>query len=177
MSNNRYYFYGKFEENHQMLVTNQSDAKQQGYPKQEVEQAYDGTFWEVGYAPKKPLAVAREDKVAELSSKFEEASLAAHCMSSIGFEIDANPTSNRDLEGILLVLAPGEKTSFCDYHNTFHTVTREDIEVARREIVLNGQYLYAQKWSYRDAINAAQTVAEVVAIVIEFHNRNFLSEA
>ena len=173
--NPRYYLYGKFETNHQMLVTNQSVAKQEGYPKQEVEQAYDGTFWEVGYAPEKPLEVARKDKLAELSSKFEEASDAAHCMSTIGFEIDANPTSNRDLEGILLVLAPGEKTRFCDFYNDFHEVTREDIEVARKEIVLNGQYLYAQKWALRDAINAAKTVAEVEAIVVAFHNRNFLS--
>lgn len=142
----------------------------------EIESEDGKRRFQITAIPKPTLEEVRASKLAELTRKFEEASLTAHCLSSLGFEIDANPTSNRDLEGVLLVLKPGEKTRFCDYYNEFHEVAREDIEIARREIVLNGQFLYAQKWALRDGINALSTVEELEAVEIEFVNRDFYSK-
>ena len=70
----------------------------------------------------------------------------------------------------------GESTTlFCDYYNVFHEVTKAQMQTIQREIILNGQYLYQQKWTYRDAINSAKTIAEIEAISIEFKNRDFMT--
>lgn len=127
--------------------------------------------------PEPSLEEVREAKLAELSSKFDDAGNTAHCMSSLGFEIDANPTSDRDITGVLVVMDDESTTQFCDYYNVFHEVTKAQMQVIQREIILNGQYLYTQKWTYRDAINQASTIAEIEAITIEYKNRDFLSEA
>ena len=52
------------------------------------------------------------------------------------------------------------------YDNLLHAVTLEGLRTLRREIRANGFALYQQKWALRDAINAAQTLAELDAVVI-----------
>ena len=98
-------------------------------------------------------------------------------IASLGFFIDANPTSERDITGVLVVMDDESTTKFCDYYNEFHEVTKAQMQTIQREIILNGQHLYTQKWTYRDAINQASTIAEIEAITIEFKNRDFASEA
>ena len=115
----------------------------------------------------------RAKKLEELKAKFDEAGSEAHCTSSLGFEIDANPVSDRDITGVLVVMDDETTTQFCDYYNTFHEVTKAEMQTIQREIVLNGQFLYEQKWRLRETINAAQTVDELEAIEIVFTNRDF----
>ncbi|MBR2681492.1 MAG: hypothetical protein IKE23_12235, partial [Exiguobacterium sp.] len=91
--------------------------------------------------PAPSLEEVREAKLAELASKFDVAGDTAHCMSSLGFEIDANPTSDRDITGVLVVMDDESTTQFCDYYNEFHTVTKAQMQTIQREIILNGQYL------------------------------------
>jgi len=142
----------------------------------EIEKLGDTRRFQIVAVPAPTLEEAREKKLAELSEKFAEASETASITTSLGFKIDANPAANRDLDGLILVLRPGEKTKFCDFYNTFHEVTREDLEVARKEIVLNGLYLYDQKWYFRRLINDAETVEALNAINIVFHNSSFENE-
>lgn len=110
----------------------------------------------------------KEAKLAELTSAFDTAAQNAHLMSSLGFEIDANETANRDIEGLTLVMSDTDTTMFCDYNNQFHEVTRVQLETMRREIVVNSQRLYQVKWTYRTQIEAATTVDELDAITITF---------
>lgn len=143
----------------------------------EIASEGDKRRFQITANPEPSLEEVRASKLAELTSKFEDASFTAHCLSSIGFVIDANPTSNRDITGVLVVMDDESTTQFCDYYNEFHTVTKAEMQTIQREIILNGQYLYQQKWTYRDAINSATTIAEIEAITIEFKNGDFLSEA
>lgn len=143
----------------------------------EIASEGDKRRFQITANPEPSLEEVRASKLAELTSKFEDASFTAHCLSSIGFVIDANPTSNRDITGVLVVMDDESTMQFCDYFNVFHEVTKAQMQTIQREIILNGQYLYTQKWAYRDAINTAQTIAEIEAISIEFKNRDFLSEA
>lgn len=48
--------------NHQLKIENQEVAKSKGYPLVEVEEGEDGTLWEVGYVPAKPLPTNEEQK-------------------------------------------------------------------------------------------------------------------
>ena len=136
------------------------------YPDDEVEQGFDGNWYEKGHAPEKTLEEARAAKLTELNAAFTAASENAHCQSSAGFEIDANETANRNIEGLVLVLKPEESTLFRDWDNRFHEVTKEQLETMRKEIVVNSQRLYQTKWQIEAAIEAAETVGELDAIVI-----------
>ena len=138
------------------------------YPDDEVEQGFDGNWYEKGHAPQKPLEEARAAKLTELNAAFTAASENAHCQSSAGFEIDANETANRNIEGLVLVLKPEESTLFRDWDNRFHEVTKEQLETMRKEIVVNSQRLYQTKWQIEAGIEAAETVDELDAIDIVF---------
>ena len=102
----------------------------------------------------------------ELEAAFNTASQEAHCTSSAGFEIDADEIANRNIEGLVLVMQAGETTLFRAYDNSFHEVTREQLEIMRKEIVINSQYLYQAKWTIEAQIMQAQTAQAVADIGI-----------
>lgn len=129
-----------------------------------------GGYYEVVAIPEPPaptLEEVRATKLTELSAAFDEAAQNAHLMSSVGFEIDANDIANRNIEGLTLVMDDDDTTMFCDYNNEFHEVTKAQLETMRKEIVANSQRLYQIKWQYRSLIEAATTVEEIEAIVID----------
>ena len=152
-----------------LLFLPQYSADQiKSYEDSEIGQCHDGNWYEKGYAPKQPLHEARAVKLEELNAAFTSASQTTHCMSSAGFEIDANETANRNIEGLVLVLNEGESTLFRDWDNRFHEVTKEQLETMRKEIVVNSQRLYQTKWQIESAIEKAETVDELDAIDIVF---------
>ena len=138
------------------------------YEASEIEQGHDGAWYEKGHAPQRPLEEARTEKLAELEAAFDTASHKAHCTSSVGFEIDADEIANRNIEGLVLVMQPEETTLFRAYDNTFHEVTREQLETMRKEIVVNSQYLYQAKWTMEARIRAAETAEALDMITIDF---------
>ena len=112
------------------------------------------------------LEKAKAAKLAELNGAFDAAAKEAHCASSAGFEIDADEIANRNIEGLVLVMQPEETTLFRAYDNSFHEVTREQLEAMRKEIVINSQYLYQAKWTFEAQIMQAQTAQAVADIDI-----------
>ena len=126
----------------------------------------NGIMYEKGFAPQKTLGQARASKLSELNAAFSRASETAHCLSSVGFEINADETANRNIEGLTLVLEPGESTLFRAYDNSFHEVTKEQLETMRREIVKNSQWLYQAKWTVESQVESAETIEALEAIVI-----------
>ena len=113
----------------------------------------------------------RTRKREELAAAFAKATATAHLTSSLGFEIDANDAANRNVSGLVTLMeaegAP-ENLPFCDYNNEIHSVTLAGLRVMQQEIIANGSALYARKWAFRDAINAAATAEELNAITISF---------
>lgn len=126
------------------------------------------TLYEKGHAPQKTLEKAKAEKLVKLNTLFSKATENAHCMSSIGFEINADEVANRNIESLILVLAPGESTSFRAYDNRFHEVTREQLETMRKEIALYSQHLYQVKWRLEEIIGAAASIKELDGIEIVF---------
>ena len=105
-------------------------------------------------------------KLAEINAAFAVAEQTGHELSSLGFEVDANETANRNVEGLIKVLsATGEtETYFCDYNNQMQAVTLEQLKTIQLEIIGYGQRLYQKKWLLREAVNAAATAEEVEAV-------------
>lgn len=118
--------------------------------------------------PEALLYYARQDKLDELHTKFADVLENGHCTSSLGFEIDANSTSCRNVSGVLVVMGPDEVVQFCDYNNVFHTCTRSNLETIQLEIIEYGNKKYQEKWSLRAQILVATTAEEVEAITIDF---------
>ena len=115
---------------------------------------------------------AKQNKLSELHNAAESALKTAGIKSSLGFKIDANEKAVRDLNG--LVEIGHNDVSFCDYDNVIHDhITAEQVKTMRKEVLLNGQNLYAQKWNYRAAVNAAETVDELNAITFKFDMLDF----
>lgn len=118
--------------------------------------------------PEPSLEELTEIKLEELAQAQLEAEANAHIQSTVGFEIDANDRANRDIAGLLVTTSETDIVQFCDYQNVLHPVTLSQLKVMQEEIIQNAQYIYAQKWAYRDAINEAKTKDELEAITIEF---------
>lgn len=112
----------------------------------------------------------KQSKLEAIKTAFLAASETAHCMSSVGFEIDANETANRDINGLIVVMeARGKETElFRAYDNTFHEVTLDDLKTMLVEISEHGQKLYARKWQLEVSIQAATTAEELDAITVTF---------
>lgn len=128
-----------------------------------------GNLYEIVALPEAPeptLDERRQEKLAELNAAFVTASGQAHCRSSLGFEIDADEVANRNIEGLVFVMQPGESTLFRAYDNSFHSVTREELETMRKEIVVNSQKLYQAKWTLENRISTAETAEALGAIVL-----------
>ena len=159
----------KFEELQDMgfLPFGATEDDVEAHGRELYRRALSGEFGEIEEFVR-DLETERANKLSELSTAFEDASEMAHLTSSLGFEIDANETANRDIEGLTLVMSDTNTTLFCDYNNQFHEVTRAQLETMRREIVANSQRLYQIKWQYRSLIEAATTVDELDAITIRF---------
>lgn len=121
--------------------------------------------------PAKPaLNELRQNKLEDVKTIFQRASETAHRKSSVGFEIDANETANRDINGLIVVMeARGKETElFRAYDNTFHEVTLDNLKTMLVEISEHGQKLYARKWQLEISIQAATTAEELDAITITF---------
>ncbi len=144
------------------------------YEDSEIEQGYDGTWYEKGHAPQRPLEEARTEKLAELEAAFDTASREAHCTSSVGFEIDADETANRNVSSLIVAMeANGEDSVlFCAYDNTFHEVTLDQLRIMQIEIITHARAVYARKWALREAIEAAQSVVELESLSISFSEEN-----
>ena len=144
------------------------------YEDSEIEQGHDGAWYEKGHAPQRPLEEARTEKLAELERAFNTASHKAHCTSSVGFEIDADETANRNVSSLIVAMeANGEDSVlFCAYDNTFHEVTLDQLRIMQIEIITHARAVYARKWALREAIEAAQSVVELESLSISFSEEN-----
>lgn len=131
--------------------------------------------FEIQAIPEPTLEEVRERKLTELNTQFESIRSTAWVMSSLGFEVDANEVANTNIDGLIKTTkATGqEPVYFCDKNNQYHALGLTELETLQLEVIQNGQQLYAQKWKYRDSINAAITVEEIENVTIQFTMMDF----
>jgi hypothetical protein len=53
------------------------------------------------------------------------------------------------------------------YDNSFHEVTKDEMETIKKTIEMNAKNLYAMKWQLEARINVAETEEELVECVWE----------
>lgn len=143
----------------------------------EIEKGEDGKRrFQIVAIPEPTLDELKARKLDELSAAHEKAEAEAHVVSSLGFTIDANDRANRDIDGILKTIGDGT-VMFCDYDNDFHKLNRSQCETLQIEIIQNAQSLYAQKWQYRAAIEAAESSLALSGLSFTFFYESFYTEA
>lgn len=94
--------------------------------------------------------------------------------SSLGFKANADLRSQNNING--LIAAGQEPVAYVDSQNTVHSLTLAQLNTLLSEEILNGQYLYQQKWAYRAQINACTTKEELEAITFDFKMKDFANE-
>lgn len=138
-----------------------------------------GDYYEICEIPAPPLPeleAYKEQRKNELTTLHEAAEKEAHILSSLGFEIDANDRANRDIAGLLITTGEDETVSFCDYSNEMRQVNRSQLEIMQREIIENAQYLYSQKWNYRNQIEECETSEALSYLNFQFFYKSFYTE-
>ena len=109
-------------------------------------------------------------KLEELNKAFNASPKSLYCMSSTGFEVNADETANRNISSLIYVLEnTGDKTvPFCAYDNSFHDVTLEQLKTMKLGIIAHARSMYQLKWALRKKINAAASFDELNAVVTGF---------
>lgn len=123
--------------------------------------------------PEPTLEGVRKQKRAELHAAFEAALKEAHCLSSLGFEIDVDSVAGRNVSGLIATMdATGEETvRFRAFDNTFHETSRDQLKIMQLEIVSYAQAMYETKWVWEERIDAAETIEELNALEMNFSGR------
>ncbi len=121
--------------------------------------------------PEPSLEEARAKKLEEISVKFSAAERNGRLASSLGFEINADEIANRNTEGLITRMehTGAGATLFCDYNNQMRDVTLAQIKTMRQEIIAYGQALYARKWQLRAQADAAESVADIQKIIVNYN--------
>lgn len=76
----------------------------------------------------------------------------------------------------LITYQPTDTVTYRDYENIERQLTKEQLQVMLKELCVNGQLLYEQKWAFEDKINACTTIEELNAIEIKFTMHDFSKE-
>ena len=91
--------------------------------------------------------------------------------SSLGFKIDADVSSQKNLEVLIRIGQPTDK--FKDYDNNYHSVTVENLNTMLTECAINGANLYATRFSYCDVLKASDSMDEIMEIKFDFKMLDF----
>ena len=94
--------------------------------------------------------------------------------SSLGFKVNADLRSQNNLRGLIDFMTDTETTSYIDYKNKAHDLSKSQLEILLKEVVLNGSNLYKQKWNYSKQIkNATNSDDDTLLQEFKFTMLNF----
>lgn len=128
--------------------------------------------------PEKTIDEVRTEKLQEVESK-AGAYQSYNCKelyvtSSLGFKINADQCSQKNME-VLISLLPDDETTttYKIYDNTFKELNRVQLATMKVECEQNGISLYQQKFALQAKVKAAASIAEIKAIEVVFTMMDF----
>ena len=133
----------------------------------------DGKYKEKRNILDKDINVIKHLLNLDVERKFEEISKDVSLESSLGFEVNANDIALRNINGLIDTLEDGETCIFRLYNNEFKELTKEELYILKKEIILNGQYLYKQKWDMLSTIKNCTSIEELKNISIKYTSIRF----
>lgn len=141
---------------------------------EEIEPAKDGTRqFQIKAIPAPDfdeLKTARLNELSQLGDKIFN-SQDTYLTSSLGFRINARSKALEDINS--LIVLNDEITYFNDFDDVIHKLNIDELKTLQREVIKSGQYIYSQKWDYREKINNSKTIEELNNIVFDFKYADF----
>lgn len=117
----------------------------------------------------------RVKRKGELDSIFDNLSQYKckdmYLTSSLGFKINADISSQKNLEALIRIGQPVEK--FKDYDNNYHSVSVENLNTMLTECAINGTSLYATRFSYCDTLKDSDSMDEIMELKFDFKMLDF----
>ena len=117
----------------------------------------------------------KRDRISEISHQFDSEMLNQNMKvaSSLGFIANADIRSQNNLRALIDITSDNETVTYMDYDTIPHKITFEDLKLLLKEIIINGNYLYQQKWGKYKAIDSATSYDELAAVSDTFEMKDF----
>lgn len=132
--------------------------------------------WTVEAIPEKTFDELKEAKLTEIANeagKYDQYKCdSMYLTSSVeSLIINADARSQNNIRALIEHYT--EPVTFKTYDNTYHEVTKEQLEIMLKECVANGESLYQQKWALQLAVSQAKTKEDLNKINVTFTMMNF----
>jgi len=131
----------------------------------EIEQAYDGQWYLKGNAPKKPLDLAKTEKIAELKEARDKEEQDFFVYNEHRYNSDA-VSCQRITDTVLLANAVGDSFSivWTDYDNEHHTLNKDDMVGLLTALAMHSQACHYKYNELKEQVNTCKSVKKVEAI-------------
>ena len=154
------------------LGTNVEFYQSLGFEEMEVEQGYDGGWYVLGYAPKKPLEAYKQEKLNELRM-LKDKKLSEFSYNGNIFQINQDSKANIAGKVSEIILnqdtkSPVKSVSWIAKDNTTIQFTPEEFLAFFKAVVNHIETTLFKNDELRADINKAETLEELNAIVLSF---------
>ena len=152
------------------LGTNVEFYQSLGFEEMEVEQGYDGGWYVLGYAPKKPLGVYKQEKLNDLRILKDE-KLTEFSYNGKTFQINGDSKANIAGKVSEILLAqdtsePVKSVSWIAKDNTIAQFTSKEFLAFSKAVANYIETILFKNGALRADINNAQSLEELNAIEI-----------
>lgn len=138
-----------------------------GYAYLDVEQAYNGNWYLVGYAPEQPLEEAKAQKLSQVNSWRNEARQTEGAEYALDlFDIDEVSQSNimAQIKVAELLGNPEVQYIYRSKSNKDHMLNLAQLQELGLAIASKVNQIYQHSWNLKAAIQDAKTLEEVQAL-------------
>ena len=143
-----------------------------GFEEMEVEQAWNGDWYVLGYAPKKPLEAYKQEKLNELITlKYEKLSEFSYNGNIFQINQDSKVNIAGKVSEIILAKdtkSPVKSVSWIAKDNTIVEFTSEEFLAFSKAVANYIETILFKNGELRADINKAKSLEELNAIVIDF---------
>lgn len=124
----------------------------------------------------------KSKQLTEISDAFEaNLNRDMYFISSLGFKANGDRRTANNIANLISMfdIAAGEKgtVSYRDYDNIDHELNKEQLATLLAEHIGNGNALYSQKWTKKEAIKNANTLDDLAAISLDFEMKDYTQES
>lgn len=127
---------------------------------------FDGTSYTSN--PEKDLEELKKQRMDEVLNKFNDLMTTGTFESSLGFTADNRRGEGKDDKDNVnsLIELGQEPVYFRDHDNQFHSLSINDLQTLKQEMIQDGLSKYQWKWNKESEVMAASDIQSLLDIII-----------